>query len=156
MGIGALMGTALGAVLCVPAYLLLVRAHGIASARLPMPSAVQWKAIGEVVSRGSAALPEGAAPAVVIAAAVGLALALLEGKVVARWLPTPFAMGIGMLVPVHSAAGVALGGVLIGLAARMRPEPARKLGPVTGAGAIAGESLVGLLVAVLVAIGVMS
>jgi uncharacterized oligopeptide transporter (OPT) family protein len=153
---GALLGTALGGFVCVPAYLLLVRAHGIASARLPMPSAVQWKAVGEVVSRGAAALPAGALPAVIVALAVGIALALLEGTRVERLLPSAFAMGIGMLVPVHVAAGVAMGGIVLAIAARIRPEATRTLGPVAGAGAIAGESVIGLFVAILVALGVMS
>jgi putative OPT family oligopeptide transporter len=153
MGIGALAGTALGAALCVPAYVLLVRAHGIASARLPMPSSLQWKAVAEVVSRGAAALPAGTLPAVAVAAAAGIALALVEGKRWARWLPAPFAMGIGMLVPVHAAAGLALGGTLMAIATRVRPSAAREMGPVAGAGAIAGESVIGLLVALLVSLG---
>jgi uncharacterized oligopeptide transporter (OPT) family protein len=65
-------------------------------------------------------------------------------------------MGIGMLVPVHAAAGVAAGGILLAIVARLRPQIAQTLGPVAGAGAIAGESVVGLLVALLVAVGAMS
>src|SRR5262249_7331701 len=51
-----LAGVALGSLLSVPIYLLLVKAHGLGGAHLPIPSALEWKAVAEVVA-GPNALP---------------------------------------------------------------------------------------------------
>src|SRR5262249_56514177 len=80
----ALAGSVLGSLLCAPAYVLLVKAFTLGSARLPAPTGVQWRAMGEVVAQGLSALPPGALPAVAVAFSLGVALAAL-GRV--RWLP---------------------------------------------------------------------
>jgi hypothetical protein len=93
--------------------------------------------MGEVVAQGLSALPPGALPAVVVAFSLGVALAAL-GRV--RWLPSAMAMGIGVLVPVDYAMAFVLGALLV----RRRSN-----GPVLGAGLIAGDSLVGIAVALM-------
>jgi uncharacterized oligopeptide transporter (OPT) family protein len=133
----ALIGSVLGALLCAPAYVLLVKAFTLGSARLPAPTGVQWKTMGEVVAQGLSALPPGALPAVAAAFVVGIVLAAL-GRV--RWLPSAMAMGIGVLVPVDYAMAFVAGALLV----RRRSDA-----PVLGAGLIAGDSLVGIAVALL-------
>ena len=139
--VAALVGSVLGAIVCAPAYVLLVRAFTLGSPRLPAPTGIQWKAMGEVVAQGLSALPPGALPAVAAAAVIGVILAAL-GSV--RWLPSAMAMGIGILVPVDYSMAFVLGALLV------RAVPAlRERGPVAGAGLIAGDSLVGIAVALL-------
>ena len=139
--VAALVGSVLGAIVCAPAYVLLVRAFTLGSPRLPAPTGIQWKAMGEVVAQGLSALPPGALPAVAAAAVIGVILAAL-GSV--RWLPSAMAMGIGILVPVDYSMAFVLGAVIV------RAVPAlRERGPVAGAGLIAGDSLVGIAVALL-------
>lgn len=155
MGVSALIGVLLGGILCVPAYLLLVGANGVASARLPMPSAQQWKAVAELVSGGAAALPPGALGAFLAAACFGAGVEALARTRATRFLPTPFAMGIGLLVPLHLAAALAAGSLLVPLANRIRPGAGERWGSVVGAGAIAGESFVGLAVSLLFSFAVL-
>ncbi|MCA1827514.1 MAG: OPT/YSL family transporter [Myxococcales bacterium] len=137
----AIAGSVLGSLVCAPAYVLLVRAYSLGSARLPAPTGIQWKAMGEVVAQGLSALPPGALSAVAAAAAVGIALAAL-GRV--RWLPSAMAMGIGVLVPVDYAMAFVLGALLVKVFPALREK-----GAVAGAGLIAGDSLVGIAVALL-------
>lgn len=150
-GVAALLGAVVGVAVSVPAYRLLERAYGIGGSRLPVPQALQFKALAELVSGGAASLPPGALVAMAIAGSLGVLLALGT----ARWprLPGPVALGIGFLVPAHYAAAIAAGALGGELLRRRRGEAAAVLGPVAGAGAIAGESVAGLVVALLVAAG---
>ena len=153
--LAAISGCALGALLCMPAYDLLVRAYGLASARLPVPTGVQWKAMGEVAAQGLGALPRGTLPAVVAATAVGIVLAALGGTRAGRVLPSAFAVGVGMLVPFDFTVAIVCGAVLLSIAGRLRPESWSERGAAAGGGLIAGESLVGLLAALLTTLGVL-
>lgn len=149
--VAALAGAAVGVVVAVPAWGLLVRAYGLGSSRLPAPAALQFKALAELVSGGASALPRGAPAAVAVAASLGVLLALLGRRW--RWIPNPVALGIGFLVPAHYAAAIFAGALAGEVLRRRSPEVAGRLAPVAGAGAIAGESVAGLLVALLVAAG---
>lgn len=152
--LAALAGTLAGALISVPIYALLVSAYGLASKRLPAPTALQWRAIAEVVTSGAHALPAGTGPAIAVCATLGLLLTLLGQTRVKRFVPSPLALGIGFLIPASYSATICLGSLLLAAAARLRPEWAERTAPVVGAGAIAGEALVGFALAVLVAAGV--
>jgi len=153
--LAALAGCALGAIVCMSAYGLLVRAYGLASARLPVPTGIQWKAMGEVVAQGLGALPPGTLPAVAVATALGVVLAALASTRAGPWLPSPFAMGVGVLVPFDFTLAIVCGALLLTVAARFRPGAWSQHGAVVGAGLIAGESLVGLAAALLTTLGLL-
>jgi uncharacterized oligopeptide transporter (OPT) family protein len=150
-----LVGIVLGALVAVPAYLLLVRVDGIGTAALPAPFASQWKSVAEVVTRGAGALPPGAGWAAALALAAGVLLERLARGRRARFVPSPMALGMGFLVPAYYAAALCAGGLLAEAARRRRPGSAGTV-QVLAAGAIVGESLAGLAVAVLVAAGVLA
>jgi uncharacterized oligopeptide transporter (OPT) family protein len=151
--LGLLAGTALGAMVAVPAYLLVARAHGVGTATLPVPGALPWKAVAQAAAGGLAAVPPGALGAAAVAFAAGVLLELLGLTRVGRFLPTPGALGMGFIVPAYYAATIAAG-ALAGVAWRSRrPVSASALVPVIAAGAIAGESLAGVAAAALTAAG---
>ncbi len=150
----ALAGCVVGAVLCMPAYGLLLRAYGLTSPDLPMPTALQWKAMGEVVAQGLAALPPGALRAVVVAGAVGIVLAMAEETRVRRFFPPAVAVGLGALLPFEYSLTISCGAALVAVGGRfwrLRPDAAG----VAGAGLIAGDALVGISVALLRSFGLL-
>jgi putative OPT family oligopeptide transporter len=148
--LAALLGSVLGSLLCAPAYLLLVRSYALGSERLPAPTGIQWKAMGEVVAGGLAALPPGALPAVAAAAALGALLAVLGATRAGALFPSAMAVGIGVLVPVDYSLAIVLGALLLRAVPRWR-QP----GAVAGAGLIAGDSLVGVAAALLNSMGLL-
>jgi uncharacterized oligopeptide transporter (OPT) family protein len=150
----ALLGVVVGTAAALPAYLLLVSAHGLGSEALPAPSALTWKAVAEVGVRGAAAVPDGAGIAALVALALG---ALLELGARSRWrrvLPSPVVLGIAFVIPAESSAAIALGAIAGAVIARGRVERAPVVAAI-GAGAIAGESLVGVVLAGLLIAGVL-
>jgi uncharacterized oligopeptide transporter (OPT) family protein len=151
----ALAGCVVGALLCMPVYGLLLRGYGLTSTNLPMPTALQWKAMGEVVAQGLVALPPGALRAVVLAGIAGIVLAVVEESPIKRFAPPAVAVGIGALLPFEYSLTIFCGAVLIPasarLGAKLRPEAAGA----ASAGLIAGDSVVGIVVALLRSFGLL-
>jgi uncharacterized oligopeptide transporter (OPT) family protein len=161
------LGAAVGTLVAVPTYVLVTRAYGLGSEQMPAISALSWKATSLALGGGLAtAAGSGRALAFGLAFALGAVLSLLGRR--PRWqtlLPSSTALGIGLLMPVSlSAAGVC--GIVVVAAAR---HFATRGGPLPGpaatdleetfgsaaAGAMAGESLMGVAIAALTAAGVL-
>jgi uncharacterized oligopeptide transporter (OPT) family protein len=88
--------------------------------------------------------------AVLWGAAVGVALTSLERLPprIHRWLPSATGVGLGMVIPFQYPLSFFLG-ALIGWAwKRRRPEHAARFTVPVASGVIAGESLVGVVVAI--------
>ncbi len=150
-----MLGVLIGALVGVPAYLLLTRAYGLGSEALPVPSAHQFRVLAELSAQGFSGLPLHAAEAAGLGMAGGAALALTARGGLARWLPSAVAMGIGFLLPASFAVTIAAGALVTALARRASPARVEQHVPALGAGAIAGESLMGLALAALVSLGLM-
>ena len=150
-----IIGLGIGAAVAVPGYSLLDRAYRVGSERLPSPSALSWKATAEAVATGAAALPHEAATATAIAALIGVVLTLLAKTKQRAFVPSPFAIGIGAFIPAYYGATIFLGAMIAALFRWRWRSSFEHHAATVAAGAIAGESLVGVLVAVLVLAGVL-
>jgi OPT family oligopeptide transporter len=148
-----LLGVLVGALVGVPAYLLLANAYGIGGEVLPVPSAHQFRVLAEVSEKGFSGLPPHAGRAAVIGFVAGVALTLISRGRLARWVPSAAILGIGFILPAHFAVTIALGAFATALARRATPEATERHSLALGAGGIAGESLMGLAIAALVALG---
>jgi uncharacterized oligopeptide transporter (OPT) family protein len=148
--IGALGGT----LVALPAYALMRTAHGLGTETLPVPGAVTWKALGEVAARGAAAFPPSATVACAVAAGLGVALTLLEPTRLGRFLPGPVALALGFIVPASMSFAVAIGACGFWFVLRRDPSPEKDaLLSAGAAGGIAGESLLGFAIALLMTLG---
>jgi uncharacterized oligopeptide transporter (OPT) family protein len=81
---------------------------------------------------------------------LGIALALLERFAPARvrpFVPSPSGLGIAMVLPGSNSIATFLGGLAAELMRRFRPALAERYVVPVGSGLIAGESLVGVAVA---------
>jgi OPT family oligopeptide transporter len=148
-----LIGALLGAAVVAPVYIVLVKAYGIGTESLPAPSAISVKATAEAMRGGLSTLPPYATLAGGVGLAVGTLLALLARGRWARFCPSPAAMGIAMLIPPSlSVAGLA-GVLLARVAQRLRPDLDDDAMTSMAAGGLAGESVMGVVIAVLVLLG---
>jgi uncharacterized oligopeptide transporter (OPT) family protein len=154
--VGLIVGAVVGSAIAVPAYMLLVRAHGgVVSEALPAPGALPWKAIAEALGSGGGVVPRGAAASATAAFVAGVLLEILARTRASRWVPSAGALGMGFLIPLHSSAALAFGALAGAAWRRVRPESAAVRVPQIAAGAIAGESLAGVAVAALAAAGLL-
>jgi uncharacterized oligopeptide transporter (OPT) family protein len=115
------------------------------------PAAQQWKAVAEVFKVGIANLHPMARTCIGIGVAAGIALTLLERALpkAKRWLPSPTGVGLGFILPFYYPLAMFLGAAIADLAKRLRPEAAERYTVPIASGAIAGESIMGVIVAAL-------
>jgi uncharacterized oligopeptide transporter (OPT) family protein len=153
--LGQLLGIVAGAAVMMPIYSLLVSVHGLGTESLPAPFALQWKALSEVAARGRSALPPYAGSAACAGLVVSIGFALVRKRRIGRFLPSEMLLGIGFIAPANYGIAACVGAILVVLARKWRPSAIDELAPSTAAGAIAGESVIGVVIALLTAIGLL-
>jgi uncharacterized oligopeptide transporter (OPT) family protein len=149
-----LIGTPVGAAAVTWMYPLLRKTYGIVGehAGLSSPISRKWAGFAEILSRGVSALPSGAVQALVVGAIVGIFLTVFEYKKI-KWVPSPTAVGIGMLVPASVVIVMFLGSALERLWARLHPNSNERYMVPLASGLIAGEAIIAVVVPLLVLIG---
>jgi uncharacterized oligopeptide transporter (OPT) family protein len=151
--LGAFVGVAVGALVVVPTYAVLARVYGIGSDKMPAPGVMSWKATADAVQGGLAALPPHAATAASIALVLGVGATLLGHTRFGRFVISPVALGIGFLTPASMGATVLLGGLSLLWLQRRYPAWCEEYVSSIAGGAIAGESLFAVILAALIASG---
>jgi uncharacterized oligopeptide transporter (OPT) family protein len=152
-----LLGTLVGAAAIVPVFDLLVPdASVLGTERFPVPASQVWGGVSKVLAAGVSALHPTARLAVAAGVVVGLLLAVAERYLPARaraFVPSPAGLGLAMVIPAPSAIAIFAGATAAEALRRARPALAQRTVLPVASGLVAGESLVGILVAVLVSLG---
>jgi OPT family oligopeptide transporter len=152
-----LIGAVIGSAVAVPTYFVIVRAYAVGTEAMPAPSALSWKATAEAVQHGIAAMPRYAPAAGAIGFCLGILLAALGRTRFARFVPSPAAMGVGIITPFTISSTAVIGGVIIFVMKRLRPSASSEATLMAiAAGGIAGESVMGVIIAALIASGILS
>jgi uncharacterized oligopeptide transporter (OPT) family protein len=153
-----LIGVAVGAAVIVPAFNQVIPdVSMLGSEEWPAPSCLVWAGVSKAFVGGLSSLGGAARAAIAIGLALGVALALLEKLAPAKakpFVPSPSGLGIAMVIPGSNAIAIFLGGLIAELL-RRRPTLATRLTMPVASGFIAGESLVGIVVQLLKARGVL-
>jgi uncharacterized oligopeptide transporter (OPT) family protein len=155
-----LFGVVAGAVVVVPAFNLIIPDPSLLGGDAwPAPSCLVWAGVSKAFANGIDALPESARSAVWVGLVLGVALALAERlapKSLKAFIPSPSGVGIAMVIPGSNAIAMFLGAAIAEGLRRTRPQLAERLVVPVSSGLIAGESLMGIVVALLVVAGVLS
>ncbi len=155
-----LVGVAVGAVVVVPAFnLILPDPSVLGSEAWPAPSCVVWAGVSQSFAHGIAALHPTAKTAIIAGLALGVALALFEEfapRKLRPWMPSPAGLGIAMVLPGSNCIAMFLGSAVAELLRRRAPALAEKTVVPVASGLIAGESLMGIAIAMLVAFGLIA
>ena len=154
-----MFGVVAGAAVVVPAFNLLIPdVSALGSEMWPAPSALVWAGVSKALSGGMIGLPAGTDVAVVVGLVLGAVLAVLEKitpKRLLGFVPSASGLGIAMVVPGFNSISMFLGALMAEVLRRRKPHLAdRAIIPVSS-GFIAGESLIGILIAVLIVVGVL-
>lgn len=152
-------GVFAGAVAATAGFFLVVRLPSdLGGDKWPAPAAQVWKAVAELLARGVEGLPRYALASIFVGLAVGTALTVAEKLAprARRFLPSPVGLGMAFVFQGYSAVAMFVGAVLAWAVARARPRLAEDYTIPVASGLIAGESLMGILVALLTAVGVLT
>ena len=150
-----MIGVGVGAFVVVPVFWVLIPDPKVlGSEAWPAPSCLVWAGVSEAFAQGISALGPAARTGIVSGGLLGIALALLERFAPSRlraFVPSPSGLGISMVLPGSNSIATFLGGLAAEVMRRLRPALAERYVVPVGSGLIAGESLVGVAVALWVA-----
>jgi uncharacterized oligopeptide transporter (OPT) family protein len=144
-----LVGVPVGALAVAVAYPLVRAKYGVGGeGGLSSPISVKWAGFAELLAKGFGALPASALQALLVALVIGVALTLFESHPrLGRYVPSPSAVGLGMLIPGFAVVPMAIGGVLQEAWKRLSPRTEEVYETPLASGFITGEALVLLLLA---------
>jgi putative OPT family oligopeptide transporter len=151
--IAQLIAAPVGSMATAIVYPILRDKFGIGETGLSAPISVKWAGFAELLTKGLKALPPGCLVGLAIGIAVGILLTLLAEK----WgelIPSPSAMGIGMLITPSVIITFVLGGIAQLIWARTSPETEERFRIPLASGLIAGEAILAVVFAILAAVGV--
>jgi putative OPT family oligopeptide transporter len=153
------LGIFSGALIIVPAFYLIVPSPDVlGGTEFPAPAAQVWKGVAELLARGLSSLDITERRALVIGGLVGILIPILERLLPRRFRPlVPSAMGLGLafVIPFYNTLSMFVGAFIAWSLYRGKEEIAERYTIPVASGVIAGESLMGVLIALLAASGIM-
>jgi uncharacterized oligopeptide transporter (OPT) family protein len=153
-----LSGTVVGTAVVVPAFYKLVPdASVLGSDRFPAPSAQVWKGVAQLLANGVHSLHYTARWGILAGLVIGLALPLLERAFPKhkQYLPSAMGLGLAMVIPAFNSISMFLGALIAWAYAKAKPAAADTYVIPVASGLIAGESLLGVAVALMAASGIL-
>ncbi|MBL8877648.1 MAG: OPT/YSL family transporter [Phycisphaerales bacterium] len=137
-------GVFFGTVAIIPIWYLMVPTRAKLET-FALPSTRAWEAVARVLTKGIGELPSTAVWAIMIGAAVGIALPLVERLLPSsyrRFMPSVTGIGLAWVMPFQNAFSFFLGAVIAALWTKMHRKTADSYNISLASGLIAGESLV--------------
>lgn len=152
--IGHALGIFAGAFASVPVFYILFLKNdpsGLVSQKFPMPGAIVWQAVAEILTKGLSELPQTALTAAIVGAFLGVFFELLKVVSGNRFPLSAVGMGLAFVIPFTTCLAMATGSIFFWIAARrFKKEESllhrtfvENLEPVC-AGVIAGGALMGI------------
>ncbi len=150
-------GIFFGTVFAVGAFQIIVpTAAHLGTDKFPAPAAQTWRGVAELLSAGLHSIHPTAQWALLIGGLLGIALPLISKALPEkkRWM-VPSPMGLGMAFTFHFfySFSMFLGAVIATVLAKRKPRVAEDFTIPVASGFIAGESLVGVAIALVYALG---
>lgn len=146
-----LVGVVVGSLVSAPIYNILVpNAEVLGTDKLPAPAAQTWAGVALLLSNGLQALPVSARWGLLWGGLLGIAITLCERLWPAsrKFLPSPAAMGIAFIIPAWNSVSMFLGALIGWSLEKGLPKTGETYTVPVASGLIAGESLMGIGVAV--------
>lgn len=156
--IAQLSGVFFGVAAIVPAWYLMVPNKERLEAFEP-PSVNMWKAVATALSQGIDTVPVTARWGMLIAGILGIVLAIMDKHAGKKWKPyIPSAMGLGLswVMPFSNAFAFFLGALIASVWRRVSRANAELYVVPVASGAVAGESLMCAVIAIVQALSALS
>ena len=147
-----IFGVLAGAAISVPIFFVLIpNADVLGTERWPAPAALVWRGVAELLAKGVGALHPTARWGLAIGATLGILLPLLELKFpkAKKFIPSATGLGLAFTFNGFNSISFFIGASLALWFRKVRPALAEQYTIPVSSGIIAGESLMGVLIALL-------
>ena len=148
-----------GAAVIVPAFYVIVpTANVLGSNQFPAPSAQVWKAVAELLAQGLSSLDITARWALAVGGLAGISIPILERLVPAKFrqfVPSAMGLGLAFVIPFWNTLSIFTGALIAWVIEKKAREVSQKYTIPVASGMIAGESLMGVLMALFAMLGMM-
>ncbi|MBY0386504.1 OPT/YSL family transporter [bacterium] len=156
--VGHILGVMAGSITAIPVFYMLFNGdiNAFGTEKLPMPSAVVWKAVADVLSVGISSLHITSQYAVVIGAVLGIVMEILIKKTKGKFPISPVAFGLPFVLSFTDVFMMFLGAFLFWL---LKKKPLQNRTAMyqafvdnqesIGAGIIAGGSIIGIILLII-------
>jgi OPT family oligopeptide transporter len=151
-------GVMAGALVVIPVFFILIPNPSVlGTEKWPAPAALVWRGVAELLAKGPEALPESARYGLVIGATLGILLTVLETAFPKhkKFIPSPTGVGLAFTINGFNTISMFLGALLAMGFAKWKPKTAEQYTVPVSSGIIAGESLMGVAIAILSALHVL-
>jgi uncharacterized oligopeptide transporter (OPT) family protein len=158
--VGHVIGIFAGALTTVPLFFLLFLPSGpdgtrsastIVSDQFPMPNALQWKGVADLITNGLSHLPASAVVSIIVAAILALVFEVARIRTNGRFPLSAVSIGLGVVLPPESCLAMWVGAMIFWWQARQNPAPGTRAHAIwvegyesICAGLISGAALVGI------------
>ncbi|MBN1421407.1 MAG: OPT/YSL family transporter [Planctomycetes bacterium] len=157
--IAQFFGIFAGAIVIVPAFYLLVpSADVLGGEQFPAPAAQVWKGVAELLAKGIGSLHITARWALAIGGLAGIAITIAE-RIVPRsarkYLPSAMGLGLAFVIPFWNTLAMFVGALIALILEKAAKKTAETYTIPVASGIIAGESMMGVAIALLMTSGLM-
>jgi uncharacterized oligopeptide transporter (OPT) family protein len=142
-------GVFFGTLAIVPAWYLMVPDKA-GLEKYPAIAANMWKAVADLLTQGIHMLPQTALGAIVVGGIIGVLIPLLQKFVpkAGKFLPSAMGLGLGIALPFQNSLSFAIGAIVAAVWAKVDAKRAEGFTVPIASGLIAGEALLGALIAI--------
>jgi uncharacterized oligopeptide transporter (OPT) family protein len=153
--IAQFFGVMAGALMVVPVYFILIPSPDLLGGeKWPAPAALVWRGVAELLSKGVESLPVSARWGLLVGAALGVVLPLLEMRFprAKKFIPSATGIGLAFTINGYNSISMCLGAALALYLGRYHAAWSEKYKVPVASGIIAGESLMGVAIALITAL----
>lgn len=122
--------------------------------KYPAPFVLTWKGMAELLTQGFSSLPPYTPLAMAVSASLAVVFTILGEvgpKPLRRWVPSSIGLGLSFILPASNSYTFLVGALLAAIIERQWPKKAELYTLAAASGLIAGESVMGVAVALLAA-----
>ncbi len=148
--IAQFLGIFAGTLIVVPAFYILVPdASALGSDKWPAPSAQVWAAVAKLLSNGIDSLHPTARLGILIGGLIGIIIPVIEIIFPKRkkYIPSAMGLGLSMVIPFYNSLSMFIGAFIALMLEKKLPKIADKYIIPLSSGIIAGESIMGVFIA---------
>lgn len=143
-------GVFFGTIAIVPIWYLMVPSREVLE-KLPAPATQTWAKVAQVLTKGLDSLPQSAKIAILVGAAFGIILPIIERLLPAKarqYMPSASGLGLAFMLPFYNSLAFTIGAVIAWVWSKLHKRTGDLYCVPLASGLVAGESLIAALLAI--------